>query len=162
MKMNLPEFVDSIFVIPLATNDSSLIKNVVGLSFVDSIFYINDNQTNILSFDSKGNFLCSTGKLRGSGPNEYFACIAFNILENGNCEIFDGLKHRLWEYDSNLNYVSSSELPEDVLPASNFLRVSKDICIIEDVNSLKFYSSKEGRVLKMISLPQKKIGRAHV
>lgn len=156
VKMNLPEFVDSIFVIPLATNDSSLIKNVVGLSFVDSIFYINDNQTNILSFDSKGNFLCSTGKLRGSGPNEYFACIAFNILENGNCEIFDGLKHRLWEYDSNLNYVASSELPEDVLPASNFLRVSKDICIIEDVNSLKFYSSKEGRVLKMISLPQKK------
>ena len=71
VKMNLPEFVDSIFVIPLATNDSSLIKNVVGLSFVDSIFYINDNQTNILSFDSKGNFLCSTGKLRGSGPNEY-------------------------------------------------------------------------------------------
>lgn len=40
VKMNLPEFVDSIFVIPLATNDSSLIKNVVGLSFVDSIFIL--------------------------------------------------------------------------------------------------------------------------
>ena len=93
VKMNLSEFVDSISVIPLATNDSSLIKNVVGLSFVDSIFYINDNQTNILSFDCEGNFLCSTAKLRGSGPNEYFACIDFNILENGNWEIFDGLKH---------------------------------------------------------------------
>lgn len=156
VKMNLSEFVDSIFVIPLATNDSSLIRNAVSLSFVDNSFYINDNQTNILSFDCKGNFLYSTAKLRGNGPNEYFACIAFNILENGNLEIFDAIKHRLWEYDSNLNYVSSCELPEEVLPVSNFLRVSKEICIIEDINSLKFYSSKDKKVIKVISLPWKK------
>ncbi len=156
VKMKLSEFVDSIFVIPLATNDSSLMRNAVSLSFVNNCFYINDNQTNVLSFDCKGDFLYSTAKLRGNGPNEYFACIAFNILENGNLEIFDGMKHRLWEYDSNLNYVSSCELPEEVLPASNFLRVSKKLCIIEDINSLKFYSSKDNRVIKVISLPWKK------
>lgn len=155
-KMNMSEFVDSIFVIPLATNDCSLIKNVVGLSFVGDRLYINDNQTNILSFDCEGNLLYSTAKLRGNGPNEYFACIAFNILENGNLEVFDGMKHRLLEYDSNLSYVSSCELSEEILPASNFLRASNDICIIEDVNSLKFYSLKNKGVIKVISLPWKK------
>lgn len=153
MKMNFSDFMDSIFVVPLETNDSSLVKKAASLSVARGCFYLNDNREKILSFDAQGNFLYSTARLHGNGPNEYVTCMAFNVSEEGRLEIFDALRHRLWEYGPDLKYVSSYELAEEVLPASHFLRVSEDMCIAEDTHSLKFYSLKDKKVLKVLSLP---------
>ncbi|MDO4181235.1 MAG: 6-bladed beta-propeller [Bacteroidales bacterium] len=155
VQMDLSDFVDSISIIPLATTDASLIKHPTRLAYVGGRFYINDNQLKILAFDRSGTFLFSTETLAGEGPNEYSSCIDFNVLENGNIEIFDALKYKIREYDSSLHCVKSIELPKQVLPASGFHKISEDICIFEDKASLKFYSLADRQIIKTVQLPFK-------
>lgn len=155
VQMDLSDFVDSISVIPLATTDASLIKHVSRLVYVNGCFYINDNQGKILAFDRSGTFLFSTETLAGNGPNEYFNCVDFNVLENGNIEIFDALKYKIREYDSSLHCVKTIELPKQVLPASGFHKVSEETYVFENKASLKFYSLADKQIIKTVQLPFK-------
>lgn len=150
--MDLSGFVDSIFITPLATNDSSLIKNVCRLSITDNHFYVNDNLVKVLSFDPKGTFSFSTEKARGNGPDEYDSCFDFNVQANGHIEIFDALKHKILEYDSECCMKRSSTLPDALFPAIHVCKASEDMYIFEDITSLKFYSLAHREIVNTVSL----------
>ena len=46
-RMDLSKIVDSIFLVPLETNDSSLIKKIRSIEYVDGKYYINNDLSEI-------------------------------------------------------------------------------------------------------------------
>lgn len=60
IKTDLRLFVDSISLVPLSTNDNSLIKKVHSIDYVNNKFYINNNLTDIQVYDNNGTFLYGT------------------------------------------------------------------------------------------------------
>lgn len=152
-RMNLSDFVDSISLIPLATSDSSLIKNVNRLSVVHNRFYINDNMVKLLVFNRDGNLVSSSEQVHGYGPEEYTGCIDFDVLPNGNIEIYDVLRYKIREYDSVWAVKKVRDLPEALLPVSNVSKVAGELCVFEDDASLKFYSLEREEIVKTVTIP---------
>ena len=151
-KMNLSDFIDSISLVPLATSDSSLIKKVVRLSVVHNRFYINDNMVKLLVFDRDGKLVSSSEQVHGYGPEEYTGCIDFDVLPNGNIEIYDVLRYKIREYDSTWTVKKVRDFPKALLPVSDVSKISGDLCVFEDDISLKFYSLERGEIQKTLSL----------
>lgn len=152
--MDLSLIIDSISLIPLETNDSSLIKKVVGVVLKNECYYINDNLKNIFVFDKCGRFLRSTQGYRRNGPNGYVSLSDFQVLDNGNIEIFDALSYKLKEYSTSMRIVNALELPKDILPSSQYERLNEDsILFVSNLtknSSLKLYSKSNRKILKKI------------
>ena len=142
----MSEFVDSINLIPLETNDSSLIRKVRELDIVETSLFVKDG-IYLLSFDDKGNFLYSTRHLQGVGPQDYYSAVSFGLYPNGGLEIFDAARYKMISYDDGLRYVSHYDLPKEVLPASGCLYISRDYRIFVDKSTLKLYSIGENKVV---------------
>lgn len=145
-QMEMSEFVDSITLIPLETNDSSLIRNAREFNIVGTSLFIKDGNY-LLAFDDKGNFLYSTRHLQGSGPKEYYSAVSFALQPNNRLEIFDAARYKMITYDKSLRYVSHYDLPKDILPASGCLYISEDYRLFVDKSLLKLYSVREKRIV---------------
>lgn len=78
----LSEFTDEIQMIPLETNDLSLLTDVEKLVMTkDFIFIIEKkNVEGIFMFDRKGHFIRKIGS-RGEGPDEFISCRDFSLDE---------------------------------------------------------------------------------
>lgn len=149
-RMRQTDFVQSISLIPLETNDSALLKQPQQLMIHNDRVVVNDGRGYLFFFNLKGDFLCSTQHLQGVGPNTYQAGVGFTLLPNGELEVFDAFGYKLLVYDKDLNIVSTHKLPREVLPAEGYLKMSDDLRIFYNRDSdLKFYSlSKQGIIEK--------------
>lgn len=145
-QMEMSEFVDSITLIPLETNDSSLIQHIGEFKVAGTSLFIKDGNI-LFSFDDKGNFLYSTRPLQGRGPEEYYSAVSFALLPVGGLEVFDVVRSKVVTYDRNLRYVSQDDLPQEILPASGCLYLSEDYRLFLDKGLLKLYAVREKKVV---------------
>lgn len=152
--MRQTDFVQSISLVPLETNDSSLLKQPQQLMIHDDRFVVNDGRGYLFFFDLNGNFLYSTQHLQGVGPNTYQAGVGFTLLPNGEMEVFDAFGYKLLVYDKDLNIVSTHKLPREVLPAEGYLTISDDLRVFYNRDSgLKFYSLNEQKLIDESPVP---------
>lgn len=154
-QMNMSEFVDSITLIPLETNDSSLIRKVRSLNIVGDTLFIRDGGR-LVSFNDKGGYLFSTNQLQGPGAKDYYSAVSFSILPNNDIEVFDAMNYKMITYDKDLHYVLHRNLPNDVLPATGCLYISEDYRLIVDKSLLKLYSIHDEKIVntyEVLSIP---------
>lgn len=149
--MNMSEFIDSISVIPLETNDCSLLKYPELLSLTPTEFLVRDKGA-LLAFNREGRFLYSTQHLQGAGPNNYYSGLDFTLMENGVIEVFDAIKYKLIMYDMNFNYLSSHILSKDIFPSIGYLYISNDLRLFIGRNKLMLYSIKKKTIVNSVDV----------
>lgn len=150
-QMNMTEFVDSITLIPLETNDSSLIKSVETLNVAGDTIFV-EERGNMMAFDKKGDFLYSTIHLQGGGPKDYYSGLDFISLSDGGLEVFDAVRSRLIKYDKDLQYVFSHKLAKEILPVSWCVYLFDDYRLLILKDELKLYSLREDRIVSRIKV----------
>lgn len=155
VKMDLADFLDSITITTLQTNDSALLKHPKTLEYVNDMYYINDNQEFVYVFSKEGKFKFSTRKLQGNGPGQYDGCVA-SFVSNNRLGIFDALRYKFWWYDWKGDKMLDINLTKQVLPAFNCLKIDDDLLLFEDSSSLKFYSIKQNQIIREIPVPYQK------
>src|SRR5690606_4755078 len=99
-------------IIPLETNENSLIKNITKIElFEDKIYIVDQSTSEVLIFNSKGNFLKKISD-RGQGPDQYLNISDFDI-DVANREITLLAPVTTSIYDSALggNFVTKYKLP---------------------------------------------------
>jgi hypothetical protein len=100
---------NEIVLVPLETNDSSLIGNINKIYIDDTSIYILDsNQKSLFVFSNKGKYLHKLHKV-GRGPGEYVHIADFNVNSNGDIEILDSYK--IITYNNQLEYVNEFNIP---------------------------------------------------
>lgn len=149
----LAEIVDSIEIIPLETNDSSLIKNCSKLVYKNNIYYVL-SAAEVLAFDAQGNSLFTTRARFGLGPEDYYTLTDFNISDNKNIDLFDAMRSKIKTYDNQNNFISALSLPKEILPANHYLQLKDDLYLfLSGTGSnidLKFYSKQKNEIIKNI------------
>lgn len=96
-KSNFEDIVDSYKLIPLETNEQSLIKEIAKIMIVNSKIYILSE--NVLCFDLQGKYLFSFGE-KGRGPNEYIKANDISISRDV-LYLHDGQQRKILAYDAN-------------------------------------------------------------
>jgi hypothetical protein len=151
-KMDMTALFDSIWFIPLETNDSCLIKMVHQLVHKDGIFYVRNTLSEVIAFDHDGRFLYTTKGSTGRGPNEYILAQTFNVLDDGTLAIFDAYVRKIKYYKHPQGIVSTYALPNDILPVTEMVKINADTFLLADPHpkesKFKFYSKKQKRVFK--------------
>ncbi|MDE6451547.1 MAG: 6-bladed beta-propeller [Odoribacter sp.] len=104
---HLSELFDSVRVIPLETNEESLIGEITRLQYVKDHFYILDRKTKaLLVFDHQGKFLWKIQSV-GRGPQEYTRLIDLDIdPEKETINLYVGYPQKLMQYDLNGKFIN--------------------------------------------------------
>ena len=150
--LKLTDFVKRITLVPLETNENSLIKNIKKLVMQDGKVYIQNDRQDVLVFDENGKFLLSTAKRRGQGPEDYIMLFSMDVTDDGLISIYDGLLIR--EYDLDLNLLSSyfPRLPESIHSAQEMrqhIKLNKDTYLLRDYQYTSIYSVSRDSVLEI-------------
>lgn len=151
-QMKMADFVESISLVPLETNDSSLLKSTEQLYIHNDRFVIKDKGC-LFFFDRQGNFLFSTRHLQGAGPEQYRVGLDFTLLPDNGMEVFDAMTCKLLHYDADMRLVSTNKLSRNILPTSGYLKVSEDVRLFLTADTLKWYSLKEDKIVEKTVLP---------
>ena len=143
--------------IPLETNDQSLIKGINKIITHDDIYYILDYQkSEILMFDAKGKYKNKISD-RGEGPEEYLHANDFEIdEENKTLTILAPIRNSLFKYDLKGNFINKIRLPEIAGAYKNFISLNSDTIVFftfDYNNRIKLYSKRENRIVKEL-LPE--------
>ena len=152
-QMQMSDFVESIMLVPLETNDSCLLKRPRKLAIHNGRLVVDDKRGCLFFFDREGNFLYSTQHLRGSGPEQYRIGLDFTLLPDNGMEVFDAMGLKLLHYDKDLKLASTHKLPGNILPASGYLKISEDVRLFLSNDTLKWYSLGEKKMLEKTVLP---------
>ena len=155
-QISFTDWFDSIQIVPLETNDKSLIGVIDKVIFNGDLIYLFDKQfQNVLIFNNSGKFIKSTSHLRGQGPNEYISITDIDIDEKGNLLILDPFSYKIRGYNAYLEPSSERDIPKDLLPIGEFKPISNDICFFYNHNDnddelFSVFSIKENKVLKKV------------
>lgn len=85
----------------LETSDESLIGYINKVQIKNQIIYISDVQSNTIScFNLDGSFLKKINK-KGQSKSEYLQLTDFEVMNNGNIVIYDGVKGCILEYNDD-------------------------------------------------------------
>lgn len=105
------EYFDSIYYVPLETNDNCLIKRIDKLLYADSLFFVFDGKSeNVLKFTDKGKFLFNVGSF-GKGPAEYLQISDVGInKKDREIYILSNNARKLLKYDFDGNFIKSFAL----------------------------------------------------
>lgn len=152
-RMDLTEFVDSIYLVPLETNDECLIKRIRSIQFQSGKFYVNNDFTDIQVYDSMGHFLYSTRKHLGIGPDDYWHVLGFALLPRDTIELLDAMARKMRYFVYPAGLVKSHSLPSDLLPVREYAWINQDTCVFvgssDDIgDKLRFYSKCRNEFFK--------------
>jgi len=141
------DFIESIDVIQLETNDESLISTIQKIVFYDDKYYIFDRkQMIILCFDDKGDYLFKI-KAMGQGPEEYIVIGDFVIDSYNNyLLILDEFGRSLLTFDLSGHFLSKIKLPSRVIAYNEVYPLNKDTLIFVSINNeyqLVYYSKRK-------------------
>lgn len=85
----LDSFISKITIVPLETNDSCLLRELVmPIKQHQGLIYINNFLKQLLVFDMKGNFIREIGKM-GEGPGEFINVLDFIFTDDNTIELLD-------------------------------------------------------------------------
>lgn len=139
-------------IIPLETNDSSLIKYIYKVVYDNNRYYVFDYmQAEILTFDEAGKFLFKISD-RGQGPEEYLNISDFDIdKQNDRIVVLDPINNAMFEYDLSGNFITRYKLPRITNAYKSFIYLNTDTLVyftFDYDNRLKFYSKSKGVIFK--------------
>ncbi|TVR73040.1 MAG: 6-bladed beta-propeller [Marinilabiliales bacterium] len=105
----LDHLLDSIWYVPLETNNLSLIEYVEEvILFQDFLFILDKFGKRVLKFDSNGKFIKQIGS-NGRGPGEYTTPHSFQII-NEMVLVHDDRTSKIMYYDLNGNFIKDERL----------------------------------------------------
>jgi len=142
-------------IIPLETNDSSLIKFISKLVVYHDNFYILDDMSKIITFTHDGKFLFQINN-KGIGPDEYIGISDFDIYSD-SLSILSGMDSRMHIYDNKGNFIRRFKLPNIKKSYESFKNVNKDTVAFwtyDYENRLKLYSKSTKQIFKE-KMPEK-------
>ena len=156
-KVSLWDIFSHIELIPLETNEESLIKGIRKLVHYDNNYYIFDNEkTEILIFDSNGKYLNKISD-RGEGPDEYRHINDFEIdKSNSKLLVLAPFKNSMFEYDLKGNFTNKYKLPDIRGAYGSFFSLNTDTIVystFDENNLIKLYSKSENKIVKEL-LPE--------
>lgn len=161
--LNFEEYFSKIEIIPLASNENSLIaicKKLIMNENKESYILFDYKQGGIFCFDQKGNFEFNSLDKKGKGPEEYPVCYDFvhNTIDS-TYEFLDPMGI-IYVYDENMRFVKRITINnENELKAIQFfMPVNHDMYALynftDEKEMLYFYSKSEEKIIKTISLPK--------
>jgi hypothetical protein len=143
---------DRVEIIPLETNDKSLIKYITKLVCYNNNLYIFDyNLSKILAFNHSGKYLFSIDD-QGGGPEQYKLVSDFDIDTDSNkILLVSPIDSKLHEYDMNGNFIRKYNLPESRNGAYKHIKYLNSDMIafwtFDYNNRLKFYSKSKNHLV---------------
>ena len=140
--------------IPLETNELSLIRNIMKIVDYNDNYYILDyNNAEILIFNSHGKFLYKISD-RGVGPQEYINISDFEIDSVKNkTTLLSPVNYSMYEYDLNGNFIRTYKLPDIIEAYKSFLSLNTDTIAYFSFdlnNRIKLYSKSKNKIIKEI------------
>jgi len=116
---------NSIEIIPMETNEKSLIGPIRFTRIVDNKFFIFvDESFNTVVFDKKGQFVSNSLKAHGAGPEEYYTMIDLQYNHSLDCIEVLTQNMDIIRYDTLFNYLETLKIPNlDVRIFHNFLPI---------------------------------------
>jgi hypothetical protein len=160
----LSDWISSVEIIPLETNEQSIVGTCRHVEYRHQRFYIHDDRQHaVFVFDSTGKFLFNTLSNKGRGRGEYDSMTGFVIHPStGNLEILDPFSRKINVYDRDGNFIREITLPRDLLSVRSFQALPDDLYLFytprdpNDDRSLQLFSVRENRVIKRtFPLPEK-------
>jgi hypothetical protein len=152
----LSDWVSSVEIIPLETNEQSLISGCHHVEYRHQRFYLQDDRQHaVFVFDSTGKFLFNTLSNKGRGRGEYNAMTGFAIHPStGNMEILDPFSRKINVHDRDGHFIKEILLPRDLLAVRSFQPLSDDLYLFyilrarDDDSTLRLFSVRENRMIK--------------
>lgn len=114
---NAPKSIEmpSSSLIPLETNDNSLLYDIVNVEILDNKYYIHSRGF-VRVFDGNGNYLCDLAK-KGQGPNEYLALSNMFLTGDTLC-FFDSQRMGVMQFSENGEFLGFSKIQEGKLDSN--------------------------------------------
>ena len=162
-RISFSDWFSGVELIPLETNQSSLLNRCYKMLYEHKRFYIFDiNQRAVLAFDSTGSFLFSSLSFKGQGPGEYVSITDFSVNPfTGNLEILDPFSNVMRIYDKDGVFIKNINLTEALLPMGEFMPLSSDLYLFKSSDYKKrksyikvFSISKKEIVKEILSSPE--------
>ena len=161
-EVSIPSYYDyfsKMEIIPLETNDSSLINDVSKLIYRNGYYYILDSTTDqILMFNSEGKYTRIINK-RGNGPGEYTELSDFNFNNfTGDLDLLVPMGG-IYHYDTLGNvFKGKTPLPRNVPAAHYFQPLGKETYFIfshakEGKKMLVYDTDWDKAILEMYNIP---------
>lgn len=148
-RISLFDIAAKVRLIPLETNDESLIAHITKIIIDRNKIYIYDRtQNEIFLFDKNGKFLSKINQ-KGRGPNEYMAITDLRINPfSKQLEVLDPWG-KLLTFNLNGIYMKTLKLPKEIHAYDEFIPINND--------SIAFYSLSEPYTLNIYSRSSSKI-----
>ena len=156
--VSLSDLFSHIKIIPLETNEKSLIKDIIKTQIYENNIYVFDYRSaEVLWFDTNGNFLNKISD-RGQGPQEYLNISDFEVDEtNKKILLLAPVNNSMYEYDLNGVFIGKYRLPEIKGAYNSFKSINNDTIAFftfDYDNRIKFYSKKKNQIIQEL-LPER-------
>jgi hypothetical protein len=124
----LEDWFESIDLIPLDPSGTAFLKDVSQvIIFNDKYYVLDQGQHQVFAFDSIGQFINSTERLQGAGPNEYRILTDFDIdKKTEELHILDPSSYKIRIYDKDLAFVRDYRISQELLPLAYFKHLRDD------------------------------------
>lgn len=151
----LSDFVESIEIIPLETNQECLIENIGKIVKHKDFYYIasaSNVLNKILVFDKNGRFVYGLDK-RGLGPHEYIDIGDFDVIDNDRIVIVSHSNPGIYVYDmvkdSCVLHKSIDINPNSIIAKdSSFYVMNSGSVFHEETNDLIFRYDKQANLIE--------------
>lgn len=153
--INLEDFILKAEIIPLETNDSSMLSSLINIhSCEDTIFIYDTKQVSMFSFTSKGKYIGKSKHLFGPGPKElnYIQDVAINPFTNeidflspfGTILISD----KDFKYKNKIKYHRNNKI------INQFQAITEDTYILSTGMSEEYlvYSKSKDKIINKIKV----------
>jgi hypothetical protein len=144
MSVSMTDFIDSVNVVQLETNENCLISKIKRIIFFNNRYYIFDlKQQIVFCFDDSGKFLFNIDR-KGQGPEEYIYLGDFNVDPyNNQLLLLEPFGH-LIAFDLDGHFISKTRLPGEIKAYNEVFPLNRDELIFISLNeySLVHYSRK--------------------
>jgi hypothetical protein len=149
---NEPPAFDEVLIVPLETNDSVLVGEIVSVQAFDSLIFISDTNNKLFVFNKDGKFKNYIGKI-GKGPGEYLSIGAFCYDRfNSQVIILDNMNLVYFLYDVDGTFKSK------ITFEGNFSEAPKRITMIDENSLLIYYALyKENTAYKLFDFTSQKL-----
>lgn len=156
-KVSLWDIFSHIELIPLETNEQSLIRQISKIVPYEDNYYVLDyRKSEILMFDFSGKYLHKISD-KGEGPQEYSNISDFEIDEDKNIlSVLAPVNYSMYEYDFNGVFLNKYKIPDIIGAYMSFISLNKDTIVyftFDYDNRIKFFSKSENRIVKEL-LPE--------
>lgn len=162
-------FIDKLEIVPLETNDSSLISNCRKVVYDKKMdmYAVLDSRFIVFLFSGDGKFIASSAKMQGDGPKQYQLIVdmRFNPFYNG----IDLLNPygTIYTYDQNFQLIAKKKLEDNKHVYMNFMPIDSNRYMLSpsvqwDDGSIYLADYQKRKIVDKISYKEKSLASFNV